>query len=152
LPGKDEGGQQTAFAGGEVWTISPLADEAQSDVSWKIINAIDYDEEYLIHTWTLQDSWGALSAAPTARTDLVEKKFSLATSWPAHWAPQLAALSPIAKPEPYCPNWNDLKNEIVIPLQTIYLKEGITFDEAKALLDECADTLYEKYPQAFRKP
>ena len=152
LPGKDEGGRQTAFAGGEVWTISPLADQAQRDVAWQIINAIDYDEEFLIHTWTLQDSLGTLGAAPTARVDLDATKFSLASNWPSHWAGQLAALSPLAKPEPYCPHWNDLKNEIVVPLQTIYLQEGITFEEAKALLDECADTLYEKYPDAFRKP
>lgn len=152
LPGKDEGGKQVAFAGGEVWTMSPLATPEQRDAAWEIINAIGFDEEYLTHRWTLENEWGAINANIPARSDLAEKKFSIATAWPDHWASQLAAIGPVAKPEPYCPHWNDLKNEIVIPLQSIYLKDGITFEEAKALLDECAETLYTKYPEAFRKP
>ena len=45
-----------------------------------------------------------------------------------------------------------MKNEIVTPLQTIYLTDNITRDEAQRLLDECAEILYSKYPDAFRKP
>ncbi|MDR1599265.1 MAG: hypothetical protein LBS11_05270 [Oscillospiraceae bacterium] len=152
LPGKDEGGMQVAFAGGEVWTMSPLASKEQRDVAWEIINLLSYDEEYLVERWALEDSLGQLNAKPSVRTDLVEKKYSMASKWPETWAAELSAAMAVAKPEPYCPNWNDLKNEIVIPLQTIYLKEGITYDEAKALLDECADRLYEMYPQTFKKP
>jgi hypothetical protein len=58
----------------------------------------------------------------------------------------------MAQPEPWCPNWNDLKNEIVKPLQTIYLTENITRDDAKKLLTDCAQTLCTKYPTSFRMP
>ncbi|MDR1263504.1 MAG: hypothetical protein LBK46_08455 [Oscillospiraceae bacterium] len=152
LPGKDEGGAPVAFAGGEVWTMSPLATKEQRDAAWDVLTYLSYDEEYLIERWTLEDSLGQLNAKPSVRNDLVETKYSLASKWPAHWAKELADAMAVAKPEPYCPNWNDLKNEIVIPLQTIYLKEGITFDEAKALLDACAERLYEMYPETFKKP
>ncbi|MDR2657960.1 MAG: extracellular solute-binding protein [Oscillospiraceae bacterium] len=152
LPGKDEGGTPVAFAGGEVWTMSPLASKEQRDAAWDVLTYLSYDEEFLIEHWKLEDSLGQLNAKPSVRTDLVETKYALASKWPAHWAKELADAMAVAKPEPYCPNWNDLKNEIVIPLQTIYLKEGITFDEAKALLDDCAERLYEMYPETFKKP
>ena len=58
----------------------------------------------------------------------------------------------VARPEPFCPNWNQLKDEIVKPLQTIYLTKGITRDEVKKLLDDCAEAMYQKYPDSFKKP
>ncbi len=152
LPGKDEGGRVVSFAGGEVYTISPLADDAQRKAAWEYIQYVSYDEEFLISRWELENSYGRLSANPSVRTDLVEKKYSMATNWPAHWAQEMAAATESALPEPYCPNWNQLKDEIVKPLQTIYLTEGITREEAKKLLDDCAETLYVKYPESFRKP
>jgi ABC-type glycerol-3-phosphate transport system substrate-binding protein len=151
LPAKDDGGRVVGFAGGEVWTMLPSATKEQRDAAWEYIQYISFDEEYLTELWALQDSLGRLTANPTVRNDLVEKKFSMASSWPAHWAKQMADAMAVAQPEPYCPNWNELKNEIVQPLQTIYLTEGISRDEAKRLLEECAETLYVKYPDAFVK-
>ena len=64
---------------------------------------------------------------------------------------EIMSLSLNAKPEPYCPHWGDVKTELVNPLQTIFLKEGITREEAQKLLDDCANTLYDKYPDTFKK-
>ena len=64
---------------------------------------------------------------------------------------EIMALSLNAKPEPFCPHWGDVKTELVNPLQTIFLKEGITREEAQKLLDDCANALYEKYPETFKK-
>ncbi|MDR1438839.1 MAG: hypothetical protein LBJ10_02140 [Clostridiales bacterium] len=151
LPAKDDGGRVVGFAGGEVWTMLPIASQEQRDAAWEYIQYISFDEEYLTELWAKQDALGRLAATPAVRTDLVEKKFSMASSWPSHWAKQMADAMAVAQPEPYCPNWNELKNEIVQPLQTIYLTENITWDEAKKLLDDCAETLYTKYPDAFVK-
>ncbi len=140
------------FAGGEVWTMSPKATDAQQAAAWEVINYLSYDQAYLEGLWEKENEQGRLAATPSARVDLTAVKFSKATNWPAHWAEEFAKVSEVALPEPYCPNWNELKNEIVIPLQTIYLKEGITREEAQQLLDDCAELLYTNYPTSFRKP
>jgi len=152
LPGKDEGGRIVGFAGGEVFTVSPISSEAQAQAGWDWYNYTYNDEEFCREAWALQDSLGTLSTTTPPRNDLVEVKFSYASNWPSHWKTEMANVLSKALPEPYCPHWDDLKNEIVGPLQTIYLKEGITFDEAKQILEDCANVLYEKYPDAFRKP
>jgi ABC-type glycerol-3-phosphate transport system substrate-binding protein len=152
LPGKDEGGRKVAFAGGEVWTFNPMNSKAENDAAWEVIQYLSYDPEYCIPMWQKQNELGRLNANPAPRTDMVETKYNLASSWPDHWAKQMADAFEMAQPEPFCPNWNDLKNEIVIPLQTIYLKEGISWDEAEELLKACAKTLCEKYPTSFRIP
>ena len=152
LPGKDEGGRQVAFAGGEVWTVLPNLTQEQLEASWEYLVYCSFNEEYLIPRWELEDSLERLTANPAVRTDLVEKKYSMASAWPSHWAKQMADAMAVAQPEPYCPNWNELKNEIVKPLQEIYLTEGITFEKAKELLDACAETLYTTYPDSFTKP
>ena len=36
MPAKDEGGVNVAFAGGEVWTMSPLATKEQMDAAWGV--------------------------------------------------------------------------------------------------------------------
>ena len=45
LPAKDDGGQIVSFAGGEVWTISPIATPEQRDVAWEVIQYMSYDED-----------------------------------------------------------------------------------------------------------
>ena len=56
-----------------------------------------------------------------------------------------------AVPEPCPPHWSDLKTLIAKPLQKIMLTEGITRDEAKKLLEDCANELYNLYPETFKK-
>lgn len=152
LPAKDDGGRMVGFAGGEVWTLSPNATDAQRAAAWEVINFLSYDPAYLEGLWEKENEQGRLAATPSARVDLTALKFSKGTSWPAHWAEEFSKVSEVALPEPYCPNWNELKNEIVIPLQTIYLKEGITREEVRQLLDDCAELLYKTYPASFQKP
>ena len=60
-------------------------------------------------------------------------------------------LSKNAKLEPYCPHWSEVKSELVAPLQKIYITKDISRDEIKTLLDECAERLYEMYPDTFKK-
>ncbi|MFV0400242.1 MAG: ABC transporter substrate-binding protein [Oscillospiraceae bacterium] len=151
LPAKDDGGRSVAFAGGEVWTMSPNATQEQKEAAWQYIQAYTYDEGRLDKQWDKENELGRLNGNPPARVDLTEHKLSKATSWPAEWADQLTAAMEVALPEPYCPNWNELKNEIAGPLQTIYLKEGITREEVQQLLDGVADSLYEKYPESFQR-
>jgi len=152
IPAKDDGGRQVTFAGGEVWTFNPNNTQAENDAAWEFITFYSYDKDFLLSYWEKQNSLNRLSANPSVRNDLVETKYNMATSWPGHWAKLMADGFAMARPEPFCPNWNDLKNEIVIPLQTIYLNENITWDEAKALFEACAKTLVEKYPESFQIP
>ena len=85
------------------------------------------------------------------RIDLYEKKMAVNENLSESTRQEIMSLSLNAKPEPYCPHWGDVKTELVNPLQTIFLKEGITREEAQKLLDDCANTLYDKYPDTFKK-
>ena len=62
------------------------------------------------------------------------------------------ALNAIARPEPFCNEWNSLKDYIVQPFQQIIGDPDITREEAQALLDECAERLYTDFPEAYKKP
>ena len=139
-------GKQVAFTGGEVWTMSPTATQAEADAAWEFIKYYQYEPDFLLPYWEFRNEVGEDLSNPAVRTDLVEKKFSMATSWPAHWAPAMAEAFAIAKPEPFSPHWDDIKNEIVVPLQTIYLTEGITRDEVYQLAVGAAERLVAQFP------
>ncbi len=151
IPGK-EAGQAVGFAGGETWTMHPQATKEQMDASWEILNLISYDEEFLRELWQLENELGLLDPKPSTRQDLVEVKYSYATNWPEHWKEEFAALNAIARPEPFCNEWNSLKDYIVQPFQQIIGDPDITREEAQALLDECAERLYTDFPEAYKKP
>lgn len=139
------------FAGGETWTMHPNATKEQMDACWNILNLISYDEEFLREFWQLENELDLLNPNPSCRQDLVEVKYSYATNWPDHWKEEFAALNSVARPEPFCAEWDSLKNYIVEPFQTILADEDITREEAKALLDACAEKLYADFPDAYRK-
>ncbi len=151
IPGKTAE-DKVAFAGGEVWTMHPKATKEQMDASWEVLNYITYDEEYLRSYWQLEDELGLLTPNPSARQDLVEVKYSYATTWPEHWKAEFAALNAVAKPEPFCANWNSLKDYLVDPFQKIIANPDCTREEAQALLDECAQALYTDFPESYKAP
>ena len=132
--------------------MHPQATKDQMDACWNILNLLSYDEEFLREKWQLENELGLLDPKPAARQDLVEAKYSYATNWPDHWKTEFAALNAVARPEPFCAEWNSLKDYIVAPFQQILANPNITREEAQALLDECAEKLYTDFPDAYRKP
>lgn len=151
IPAKDSSIQPAVFSGGEVWTFNPKATPEQKKAGWDIIQLLTYDESYLEKEWKLADDNKNMNSRIPARIDLTDKKFQMATSLPEVWKKGYATAFKTAKPEPYCAHWNDLKNALAKPLQTIILKKGITRDEVKKLLDGVAEDLYKKYPETFKK-
>ncbi len=150
FPGKTED-DVIGFAGGETWTMHPNATKEQMDVCWDILNLLSYDEDYLRELWQLENELGLIDPKPSCRQDLVEVKYSYATNWPEHWKDEFAALNAVARPEPFCAEWNSLKDYIVAPMQQVLATENITREEVKELLDECAEKLYTDFPDAFKK-
>ena len=140
------------FAGGETWTMHPQATKDQMDACWNILNLISYDEAFLREYWELENELNLIDPKPSCRQDLVEVKYSYATNWPEHWKEEFAALNAVARPEPYCAEWNSLKDYIVAPFQEILGDPNCTREKAQALLDECAEKLYTDFPDAYRKP
>ncbi|MCL2059182.1 MAG: hypothetical protein FWH01_09045 [Oscillospiraceae bacterium] len=152
IPGKTKDMSPVSFAGGGVWVMGPKATEEEMDAAWEFVKFTTYNEEFLTKVWEIEGEYNVASFVQMpARNDLADLKFSFA-QWPDHWAKEFAQLAEYAIPEPFCANWNDLKNDIVIPMQKVLLTENITREEVKQLLDECADSLYEKYPDSFRLP
>ncbi len=151
IPAKNQNNKPAAIAGGNVWIFSPTATEAELKAAWDFVMLFDYDEAFQIRKWEYENSINGLTDRIPPRSDLVAKKFSMATSWPKGRAETIAAVSPYAKMEPFCANWNNLKNILSPYLQKILLKEKITRDEIRSLLTSAANEAYQSYPDSFRR-
>src|SRR5690554_1126962 len=110
-----------------------------------------YEKDYVIKRWERQNSQGCLETRIPARKDLVKEKFNIASIWPDHWQEEINLMNDVAIAEPFCPNWDDVKNALAAPLQKIILKENITREEIKDILDQTAEELYAEYPEVFSK-
>lgn len=151
FPVKDSSIPQPTFSGGQVITINPKASKEVQKVAFEVATYITYDEDVLAEQWKIADDNKLIDATPCVRTDLTDKKMIAYAGIPAELKNFINEGAKTAKPEPYCSNWNDLKNAISKPLQQILLKKGITRVEVKKILDDCANGLYAKYPNSFKK-
>ncbi len=151
IPTKDASIAAPALAGGEVITFNPKADEETLKAAFEIAEFLYYDEEYLAKEWEIKAKHGASNVDMPARSDLFLAKLDTCEGLSEEAKQGVVNATANAIPEPYCPHWSDLKSQLAKPLQKIMLKEGITRDEAKKLLDDCANELYSLYPEAFKK-
>ena len=151
IPAKDANNKPASIAGGNVWIFSPTATQAELEAAWNFVQLFDYDEEFQIKKWEYENTIGGINDRIPPRVDLTETKFSMATSWPEGWAEEFATISETAQMEPWCANWNDLKNVLAPVLQKILLTEKISRDEVRTLLEKAANEAYQLYPQSFRK-
>ncbi len=151
IPAKDKDHKPASIAGGNAWIFSPTATEAELKAAWDFVMLTDYDEEFQLKKWAYENSINGLTDRIPPRVDLVNKKFSMATSWPKGRAEAVAAVSATAKMEPSCANWNNLKNTLCPYLQKILLKEKISRDEIRSLLTAAANEAYANYPETFKK-
>ena len=151
MPVKDESIQNPSFTGGEVITFNPKATEEEIKAAWDVFTFMYYDEEMLTESWGIFSQYGSADTQIPGRIDLYGKKLDIFTLIPAQMKADLLEISEVAIPEPFCQNWNDLKNAIASPLQQIILKKDITREEIQKILDDSAEELYAKYPDSFRK-
>jgi ABC-type glycerol-3-phosphate transport system substrate-binding protein len=151
IPAKDAQHKSACIAGGNAWIFSPTATKAQLKAAWDFVQLFDYDEEFQIQKWEYENSIGGLTDRIPPRADMIQKKFSLATSWPEGRAEACAAAANVAKMEPWCPNWNNLKNILAPYLQKILLTENHDRNGVSKLLQQAADEAYKAYPETFKK-
>lgn len=151
MPVKDASIPRPALAGGEVITFSPKLTEKELEATLKVVEWLYFSDERM---QTKCDEITEFKLADTqmpGRIDWYETKLEANTELTEAQRAEFIVLNENAKPEPYCPHWSKVKSELVAPLQKIYITEGISRDEIKALLDECADKLYGLYPETFKK-
>lgn len=151
MPVKDESIPNPALAGGEVVTFNPKLTEEELAVAVEVAKYMYYSDEQMDLYFDFMRAFNYQDTFVPGRIDLYEKKMAVNENLSESTRQEIMSLSLNAKPEPYCPHWGDVKTELVNPLQTIFLKEGITREEAQKLLDDCANTLYDKYPDTFKK-
>lgn len=151
IPTKDESIAAPALAGGEVITFNPKADEETLKAAFEVATFLYYDEEYLKKTWEIKAKYGVSNIDLPARSDLYLAKLDTCEGISEDAKTRLVEATANAIPEPCPPHWSDLKTLIAKPLQKIMLTEGITRDEAKKLFEDCANELYNLYPEAFKK-
>lgn len=147
LPTKD-GSAGVALAGGEVITFNPQAAPETIKAAFEIITYKYYDEELLRESWKKNAEKGNINIQQTPRTDLWEEKL---TTFGINQEniDAMIEMRENSKPEPYCPHWSELKSELAPYLQEIFLGNGMTREQMKAKLDECAQKLYSTYPDVF---
>ena len=151
VPTKDASIKAPMLAGGEVITFNPKADEETLKAAFEVATFLYYDEEYLSKVWEIQAKHGVSSVDLPARSDLYLAKLDTCEGISDDAKQRLVEATANAIPEPCPPHWSDLKTLIAKPLQEIMLTEGITREEAKKLFEDCANELYDLYPEAFKK-
>ena len=151
MPVKDASIKNPAFSGGQVVTYNPKATKEELKAAWDYFDYLFYDEEMLTELWTIKNQYKLADLMVPGIPSLFEKKLSIFTSVPESFKKDLLAATDAAKAEPFCPNWNDLKNDLVKPIQQILLKKNATRDEVKKILDTVAEEIYNKYPTSFKK-
>lgn len=151
IPPKDESIKPAVLSGGEVITFNPKADPVTLEAAWEIAMSENFNKETMITTFEKAAEDGNINVQLPARKDLVDVKFDIIGVNEANQA-SVKEMMEIARPEPFCQHWADLKSALVKPLQEIYTTQGITRDEIKAKLDACAEELYQLYPDTFVKP
>ncbi|MBE7043915.1 MAG: extracellular solute-binding protein [Ruminococcaceae bacterium] len=152
MPVKDASIPRPALAGGEVITFNPTLSQEEMDAAFAVAEYMYFsDERMQVECDERVEFNASINVMIPGRVDWFEKRLA---SNQGVTQEQIAALNQLrenAKAEPYCEHWSDLKTALVAPLQTIYLTENITREEAKKLLDECAEKLYSLYPDTFKK-
>lgn len=151
IPTKDESIAAPALAGGEVITFNPKADEKTLKAAFEVATFLYYDEEYLAKVWEIMAKYGVSNVDMPARSDLYLAQLDTYEGISDAAKEKLVETAKNAIPEPCPPHWSDLKTQIAKPLQKIMLTEGITREEVKKLLDDCANELYGLYPETFKK-
>lgn len=151
IPTKDESIAAPALAGGEVITFNPKADEETLKAAFEVATYLYYDEEYLAKEWEIRAKHGISNVDMPARSDLYLAKLDTCEGLADDAKERIVEASKNAIPEPCPPHWSDLKTQIAVPLQKIMLTENMTREEAKKLLDNCANELYSMYPETFKK-
>lgn len=151
VPGKSGGDSAVSLLGGNMITFNPKASKAQLKAAFDVYSYWSYDEDFLTEVWKIEQKHNVTDVWMPVRTDLFDKKFSILTNINDSMKGEIKALYDIAKPEPSCLNWNEVKNALVAPLQQIYLDKDLTRQKAQEILDKCADGLYSTYPNSFKK-
>lgn len=151
MPVKDLSIPRPSLAGGEVITFNPKLSEKELEAAVEVAKWLYFSDERMQATCDEITEFGYTNITVPGRVDWYERKLAANTKITEKQVEELKKMSENAKAEPYCAHWTEVKSELVAPLQKIYLTEGITRDEIKALLDECAEKLYGLYPDAFKK-
>ena len=151
MPVKDASTPRPALAGGEVVTFNPKLTEAELEAAVKVAKWYYFSDESMQRNCDNIKEFELSNTYIPGRVDWYEKKLEANTWLTDEQKKAIQEMGANAKPDPYCGHWSDLKTELIAPLQKIYLTEGISRDEIKKLLDECADKLYTLYPETFKK-
>jgi ABC-type glycerol-3-phosphate transport system substrate-binding protein len=151
MPVKDSSIKRPALSGGEVITFNPKLSQEELEVAFKVAEFM-YLSDYAMEKKRKANEDGlGLDTYIPGRVDWYEKCLDAIETLSNDAKEALAAAVDGAKPEPYCPHWSDVKSQLAAPLQKIFLKEGITREEVKQILDDVADELYKLYPETFVK-
>lgn len=149
MPVKDASIERPALAGGEVITFNPKLTDKELEKAVEVAKYMYFSEEQNQIYFDYVRKNGRFDTTVPGRIDLYEKKLEANVRLTESMREELVLQSKTAKPEPYCPHWSDIKTELVIPLQEIFLEENITREEVQKLLDDCAQKLYDLYPDTF---
>ncbi len=151
MPVKDSSIERPVLSGGDVITFNPKASQETLAAAFEVATYIYYDEERLISEWQIKNDNNIVNILMPPRTDLIDKQMEINTILSDETKQAIVEMTNNAIAEPFCPNWTDLKAQLVNPLQEILLTENISREKVQELLDNCAEELYKLYPGSFQK-
>ncbi len=151
MPMKDESLEPVIMANSGVLTFNPKLSEEELKAAFEVATYRYFDEEILTAKWEIMDKHGMVETAIPGRTDLYEKKMAIFEHFPQECKDKLIGLRQYAKPEPFCPNWSEIKKDLEEPIQKLYITKDLTRDDIQKMFDDCAEVVYSKYGDAFKK-
>ena len=151
IPSKDNSIPRSALAGGEVIVFDPTLSEEDLSAAFEVVEYLYFSDEMMQFECDNIAKYHIVNVMIPGRVDWYEKRLKAVEGLTDEQIKALDAMRECARPEPYCNHWSDIKTDLVAPLQEIYLDQKITRERAKQLLDQCAEGLYTKYPDAFKK-
>lgn len=149
MPAKADSIENPALAGGEVITFNPKIDKKTMKAAFDVMSYMYYDEDYQKIKWQATYDNGSNEIQIPARKDLYEEKLAMNPFLTDDVRENIKMQATVSKPEPYCEHWADVKSQLVIPLQKIYLLQNADRDQIKKILDDCANELCKLYPDTF---
>lgn len=123
--------------GGSAYTINPMISKEKMDAAWEYLKFL-MEPKTLIWEWKRMQELGIpLNPGASPYPNLKMSDYVNVPDYPA-----IAESMKYARFEPYVPHWNEIKGELVVPIQAAVTDPNA---DVKKLLDECAKTCNEKY-------
>ncbi len=113
-------GESASQMAPRVYIINPTISEAKQKAAFEYIKYM-ISKETMIKRWKLEEKYGILAPTIPIWQGMLQ---SDCVKFPAEWSLAIEEQSKYARPEPFFPYWDKVKQYLVQPIQAVLLKKN----------------------------